>query len=180
MPFGPEATDALFQSCDFKKNMKSLTGYLSRYSNDHARVQDAAQEAMLKAWKSEHLFDPAKSSYTTWLFRIGRNTQIDMARRDRLVYLEPDDTRLDRAHEDYVEDIVHEGRIVADIKRILNDLPKNFRDVLTLSFYDGLSHSEISEKLSLPMGTVKSRLRLAYSRVAKKALELGYTKDNVF
>lgn len=169
-----------FQPCDFNKNMKSLTGYLSRFSNDHSRVQDAAQEAMLKAWKSEHLFDPAKSSYVTWLFRIGRNTQIDMARRDRLVCVEPDDSRLDDVYDAHLDETAHEDIVGAEVKRIVDDLPTRFRDVLVLAFYDGLSHSEISERLALPMGTVKSRIRLAYARVAKKVAELGYNKDNVF
>jgi RNA polymerase sigma-70 factor (ECF subfamily) len=133
-------------------------------------ADDLTQEVMVTVWEKARLFDPAKARLSTWIFRIARNKFIDKIRRQKYIEVDADDhIHTMTAPEKTDEPALHHQ----DQKRImsaLGTLKPELRVVIELSFYRELSHSEIAATLSLPLGTVKSRIRIAFQRLR---LELG-------
>lgn len=148
-----------------------IEAYLTRLGLDSGAAEEIAQEVMVTLWRKADLFDPAKSSLPTWLYRIARNRRIDLMRRSRVDYLDPQSPRLlDEAAEGEISS-AYEGQERDDIlRKLVLTLPEQQQGLLTLAFYEGLSHSQIAERTGTPLGTVKSRLRLAFSQL-RRALE---------
>jgi RNA polymerase sigma factor (sigma-70 family) len=118
------------------------------------------------------LFDPSKSSVTTWLYRIARNRRIDGVRRDRLDYVDPMDMALDEMADDVAPDHAMDMQQREDILRAaIKELPEEQLSLVRLAFFESLSHSIIAERTGLPLGTVKSRIRLAFARL-RRTLEM--------
>ncbi len=149
-----------------------LNAYLLRLGCDRAAAEEIAQDAMVALWRKAHLFDPAKSSLATWLYRIARNRRIDVLRRDRVDFMDPDDFALDIPDESTVDaDRLLDSQSRDDILRVaMKQLPQEQLSLVQMAFFESLSHSEIAEKTGLPLGTVKSRIRLAFTRL-RRALE---------
>lgn len=149
-----------------------INAYLLRLGCDRALAEEIAQDTMASLWRKAHLFEPEKSSLATWLYRIARNRRIDLARRDRVDYVDPDDFALDIPDESGVDaDRMIDAQARDDILRnAMQNLPPEQLELVRMAFFDSLSHSEIAEKTGLPLGTVKSRIRLAFTRL-RRALE---------
>jgi RNA polymerase sigma factor (sigma-70 family) len=149
-----------------------LNAWLLRLGMDRASAEELTQEVMVTLWHKAHLFDASKSSLGTWLYRIARNRRIDLARRDRVDFVDPNEYALDIPDEgspDADQQIDAQSR--EDILRsALKTLPAEQGQLVRLAFFDGLSHSEIASQTGLPLGTVKSRIRLAFSRL-RRSLE---------
>jgi RNA polymerase sigma-70 factor (ECF subfamily) len=128
-----------------------------------AQAEDLAQEAMLSLWRKAHLFDAAKASAGTWLFTIARNLFIDAIRREKRPALDPDDFQpeADAQPDDVLALADGEGRL----RDALKLLPPDQAQVIDLSFFADKPHSQIADELGIPLGTVKSRLRLAMARL---------------
>jgi len=145
-----------------------VKAYLLRLGASPALAEDLAQEALLSLWRKAHLFDPAKASAATWLFTIARNLRIDAIRRERRPELDPDDFAPE------AELPADDGLALADdearLRAALKGLPPDQIQVIELSFFADKPHSEIAVQLDIPLGTVKSRLRLAMARL-KRALK---------
>lgn len=142
-----------------------INGYLQQLGLPAAAAEDIAQEVMAVLWNKAHLFDPAKSSLATWLYRVARNRRIDASRRDRSHLLDESDPMLwpqDNADPDEELDA---GRREASVRAALAELPPAQLELLRLAYYLGLSQSQIAERTGLPLGTVKSRIRLAFARL---------------
>jgi RNA polymerase sigma factor (sigma-70 family) len=154
-----------------------LEAYLHRLGLDTGHAEEIAQEVMVTLWRKAALFDSQKSSLATWLYRIARNRRIDLARRSRTDYIDPQSPAiLDIAEERRFETEI-DGQQRDDIVRgLIVTLPAEQRDLVRLAFYEGLSHSQIAERTGVPLGTVKSRLRLAFTRL-RRALEAGGIED---
>jgi RNA polymerase sigma-70 factor (ECF subfamily) len=144
-----------------------VKAYLLRLGATPSVAEDLAQEALLNLWRKAHLFDPAKASAATWLFTIARNLRIDAIRRERRPELDPEDFMPEAGP------TADEGLALADdegrLRIALKDLPADQIQVVELSFFADKPHSQIAAELGLPLGTVKSRLRLAMARL-KRAL----------
>lgn len=149
-----------------------LTAYLLRQGADAALAEEIVQDAMVTLWRKAALFDPAKSSLTTWLYRIARNRRIDLMRRDRSTPVEPENPIFDVADTTDIEGEFDAGQREAAVRVAMESLPEEQRVLVVLAFFDGLSHSEIAERTGLPLGTVKSRIRLAFTRL-RRTLEAG-------
>jgi RNA polymerase sigma-70 factor (ECF subfamily) len=145
-----------------------VKAYLIRLGAAPNLAEDVAQEAMLSLWRKAHLYDPAKASASTWVFTIARNQRIDQIRRERRPQIDPDDplSEVPQA-DDGLFWRQNEGRLRA----ALRDLPPDQARVIELSFFADHPHSEIADELNIPLGTVKSRLRLAMARL--RALMAG-------
>lgn len=147
-----------------------LNAYLMRLGTESATAEELVQEVMTTLWRKAALFDPAKSSVGTWLYRIARNRRIDYLRRDRF---EPLDSELaaeipgDAPPLDRVLDLQQREERV---RTAMAGLPDEQLTLVRLAFFEELSHSQIAERTGLPLGTVKSRIRLAFSRL-RRALE---------
>lgn len=136
-----------------------------RQGTDAETADDIAQETMLTVWRKGHLFAAEKGSIATWIYTIARNLRIDRARR-HVVWLPYDDGYGDQASgEELAEERLVREEEEAGVLAALADLPLEQREVIQLAFVDGLSHSKIARKLRLPLGTVKSRVRLAYQKL---------------
>ena len=144
-----------------------VKAYLLRLGAPGPLAEDLAQEALLSLWRKAHLFDPAKASAATWLFTIARNLRIDAIRREKRPELEPEDflPQPEAAADDGLALADEENRLRAALKH----LPADQSQVVELSFFADKPHSEIAQQLGIPLGTVKSRLRLALARL-KRAL----------
>ncbi len=137
-----------------------------------AAVDDVLQEVMLAIWNKAGLFDPAKAAPSTWIFAIARNKRIDRLRRETKPELDPDEPTLQPGAPTAADDDLMHGQRKTAVTAALTALPDEQRIVIEYSFIKGLSHGEIADQLGLPLGTVKSRIRLAFGRLRKELGEL--------
>jgi RNA polymerase sigma factor (sigma-70 family) len=149
-----------------------INAYLMRLGCDRAMAEEVTQDTMVSLWRKAHLFEVEKSSLATWLYRIARNRRIDLLRRDRVDFVDPDSFTLDIADESSVNaDKMLDAQARDDVLRTaMAALPTEQFALVRMAFFESLSHSEIAEKTGLPLGTVKSRIRLAFTRL-RRALE---------
>jgi RNA polymerase sigma-70 factor (ECF subfamily) len=135
---------------------------------------------MTTLWRKAALYDPAKATPATWLYRIARNRRIDLARRDRVTLMEPGDAAFDIVDENAVDpDRTVDARDREDaLRTALAQLPAEQLELVRMAFFESLSHSVIAERTGLPLGTVKSRIRLAFGRL-RKTLESAGVEDAV-
>ena len=127
-----------------------------RRTLDETRSKDVTQDVFISAWRSQHRFDPAKGTLVGWLMAITKNRIIDNVRAESR-HLERRDRRdpTDLPARDRI-DAIAEKLLVADA---LRSLPDRARRVVKLHYFDDLTHSQIAQRLSMPLGTVKSDLR---------------------
>lgn len=128
-------------------------------------AEEAAQETLLAVWRRAETFDPARASAPAWLFAIARNKRIDLLRRNARPEPDPEEPSLWPEPEPAQDHALSAKDRDARVRAALTDLNAEQRAVVVLSFYEGLAHSEIAERLQLPLGTVKSRLRLAFGKL---------------
>lgn len=147
-----------------------LKGYLMRLGADQALAEELAQEVMITVWRKAHQFDRRQASVATWLYTIARNRRIDVFRREKFPDYDPDDPVLLPAEEIQPDDAVEASQREDLVRAALATLPEEQAELIQLAFFRGWTHSEIAEKQDLPLGTVKSRLRLAFRKL-KASLE---------
>jgi RNA polymerase sigma factor (sigma-70 family) len=160
-----QAFAALFQH--FAPRVKS---YLMRLGAPSANAEELTQEAMIMVWRKAASFDRAQSSVPTWLFTIARNKRIDAIRRERRPEIDPSDPALVPDPEPPPDAALDAGQRDARLKAAIATLPAEQADLLRLAFYEDKSHGDIAAERGIPLGTVKSRLRLAFGRL-RKAME---------
>ena len=144
-----------------------LNAYLLRLGSDAGAAEELTQEVLVTLWRKADQFDPGKSSVPTWLYRIARNRRIDGLRRDRVEYMDPLESDLDIPDDPQTDRMLDLQQREERLRAALGGLPPEQLELVRLAFYDGLSHSEIAERAKLPLGTVKSRIRLAFGRLRK-------------
>jgi len=142
-----------------------LKSYLMRQGANQASAEELSQEAMLSVWRKADRFDPTKASAGTWIFTVARNLRIDALRKERRPNFDPEDPAFVPEPEMSPDRAVEVGEVQVKIKAAIAQLPVVQAEVIRLSFYQDKPHGEIAEELNLPLGTVKSRLRLAMRRV---------------
>lgn len=144
-----------------------IKGYLLRLGAGSEEAEELTQEVMLTLWRKADLFDRSKSSVATWLFRVARNRRIDSVRRDRSDRLDAEDPTAQPDPppdpDETLDAVTREERV----RQALESLPDEQVRLIRLSFFKGLSHSEIAAETGLPLGTVKSRIRLAFGRLRR-------------
>jgi RNA polymerase sigma-70 factor, ECF subfamily len=135
-----------------------------RILRDPGHAEDVMQEVFLQVWRHPELFVSGRGSLGAWLVVVARNRAIDLLRR--------------RKPSDSVEDVVlaspqnlaseaERDALVEKVRKVLRDLPPEQQKSMELAFFEGLSHSEIAEKTGDPLGTVKTRIRLALITLRK-------------
>lgn len=147
-----------------------VKSYMMRQGADATVAEDLAQETLLTVWRKAGLYSDEKGSATTWIFTIARNLRIDRLRREVAWQPLPENHDEEASDGPDPEMEVTERERRERVRAVLATLPSDQSEVVMLSYVEGLSHSEISERLGLPLGTVKSRMRLAYQKV-KEAVE---------
>lgn len=144
-----------------------VNAYLLRIGTANGVAEELVQDVMVTLWRKADLFDRRKSSVGTWLFRIARNRRIDALRRDRLGALDENDPAFWPAEAVSVDDAFDAQKRDERVRRALATLPAEQRELVELAFFKGLSHSQIADTSGLPLGTVKSRIRLSFTRLRR-------------
>ncbi len=147
----------------FRHFAPRVKAYLIRCGGTPGQAEEAMQEAMTTVWRKAHLFDPSKASAATWIFRIARNKQLDAIRKMRRP--EPEDLPWSATPEPDPAEEVGMAQEQERLRNAVEALPPKQREMVEKAFYGELSHSEIADLTSLPLGTIKSRLRLALQRL---------------
>lgn len=128
-------------------------------------AEEIAQETLLMVWRKAAQFDPQKAAASTWIFTIARNKRIDFHRRTNKPALKEDDF-LHMASEDTTQDnTVEMEQASAATRTQLDKLPEEQKQVIQKAFMEEKSHAVVAEELGLPLGTVKSRIRIALRKL---------------
>lgn len=149
----------------FRHFAPKVKAYMMRLGAGDALAEDLIQDVMIAVWNRAAQFDAGKASVATWIYSIARNRRIDIVRRDRRLEFDGEDPVLAT---DEADDGFHKLAGLQDTRRVRNaleGLPRDQAKVLHLSFYEDKAHSEIAAELGLPLGTVKSRIRLAMDKL---------------
>ena len=155
-----EAFRKLFQS--YAPRVKS---YMMRQGADANTAEELTQETMMTVWRKASLYSVEKGSATTWIYTIARNLRIDRLRKEIAWVALPEGYDQQESPDALPDDVMSEQERKKRVQDALAVLPADQLEVVSLSYIDGLSHSEIADRLGLPHGTVKSRMRLAYQKV---------------
>jgi len=141
-----------------------LKSYLLRLNAADA-AEEMAQEAMLMVWRKAAQFDPQRASASTWIFTIARNLYIDRKRKERRPEIDPSDPMLVSDGDPAADTALAMRQSEHLVRAALATLPPEQAQVIELSFFSDKAHAAIAAELKLPLGTVKSRLRLALARL---------------
>ena len=156
----------------FRRFAPRIKSYLKRLGCETGQAEELTQETMVMVWRRAAMFDRRRASASTWLFTIARNKRIDALRRERRPEIDPTDPALVPDPAPSAEEPLllrqRSGRLAA----ALAELPREQAELIRLAYFDDRSQSAIAESRRLPLGTVKSRLRLALSRL-RRSLEEG-------
>jgi RNA polymerase sigma-70 factor (ECF subfamily) len=141
-----------------------LAAFVQKRGADPAAAQDLAQDTMLTVWRKAPQFDRARATASAWIFAIARNRRIDVLRRER----RPDPEMLifmQEINAPNAETEMERSAFQNRLRATLAQVPANQLDILKKAYFEDLSHSDIARQLGLPLGTVKSRIRLALIRL---------------
>jgi RNA polymerase sigma-70 factor (ECF subfamily) len=150
-----------------------VKAWMLRAGSPPTAAEELAQETMLAVWQKARLFDPGRAGVSTWIFTIARNLRIDASRRER----HPSELMQNPAEEPDAP--MQADRVLAisqqetRIRSALTLLPPEQADVIRKAFFEDKVHAEIEKELGIPLGTVKSRLRLAMNRLRLVLGDLG-------
>lgn len=146
----------------FRHFAPKIKAYIIRLGLMDSTAEELMQETMLSVWRKAHMYNRSKAAASTWIFTLARNQSIDWMRKQKYPeygleewHEEPDDSV------DECEQVVTSDRMAKAIQR----LPENQAQVIYMSFFEGRSHSDISDRLGIPLGSVKSRIRLASEKL---------------
>jgi len=140
-----------------------VKGFLMRSGAGSSLAEECAQDVMATLWQKAHMFDPARASVATWVFTIARNRRIDALRRARRA--EPEELDWGPEAEPDQADAMEAQQDTQRLGKAIAKLPPKQRTLIERAYYGELSHSEIAAETGLPLGTIKSRIRLALDRL---------------
>ena len=140
-----------------------VKAFLMKSGADPQMAEECSQEVMATVWRKAHLFDPSRASASTWIFTIARNKKIDAIRKQNRP--EPEQLYPDQDYEPDQEAVVELQQETERLTSALGELPEKQRVLVEKAYLGELSHSEIAEITGLPLGTIKSRIRLALEKL---------------
>ncbi|MDG1472783.1 MAG: sigma-70 family RNA polymerase sigma factor [Ascidiaceihabitans sp.] len=140
-----------------------VKGFLMKSGSDSSLAEECAQDVMATLWRKAHMFDATRASVATWIFTIARNRRIDLLRKQRRP--EPEELTWGPEHEPDQADAIALQQETEILRKAIQDLPSAQRELLEKAYFGDLSHSEIAAQTGLPLGTIKSRIRLALERL---------------
>ncbi|HWW48457.1 MAG TPA: sigma-70 family RNA polymerase sigma factor [Xanthobacteraceae bacterium] len=157
----------------FRHFAPRVKAYMGRMAGDSQLAEELMQETMIAVWNKAESFDPSKGAVSTWIFTIARNLRIDAFRREKRPDFDPNDPA-------FVPDDIAPADAELDARQAseqlhqaIATLPEEQLALLKLSFFEDQSHSAIASRLNLPLGTVKSRLRLAFDKLRAALAQSG-------
>jgi RNA polymerase sigma-70 factor (ECF subfamily) len=144
-----------------------VKAYLLRLGSEDTVAEEIAQEAMVTVWRKAATFDPVQASVSTWVFTIARNRRIDGLRRLKRADLDPEDPGLQPQAQPAADRLLYGSQREERLRRALKTLPEEQAEMIRLAFFEDKAHAAIASETDLPLGTVKSRLRLALTRLRR-------------
>jgi RNA polymerase sigma-70 factor (ECF subfamily) len=154
-----------------------VKGYLVRLGLDSAQSEELTQDVMVAVWRKAGSFDRKQASVATWIFRIARNRRIDVFRQERRAQLDAHDPAFQPAPETAPDEAAQASEREIRVRQAMELLPPEQRDLVREAFYEDRSHREIAERTGMPLGTVKSRLRLAMAKLKLHLDEDDYGRE---
>jgi RNA polymerase sigma-70 factor, ECF subfamily len=155
-----------------------VKAYIVKLGSHHQQAEEVTQETMAKVWNKASQFDPAKAAPSTWIFRIARNQRIDAFRRENHPEFDQNDPSLLPVEDRSADLLVEQKQSEDQLLDALASLPEEQMDLLRLSFFEDMPHGTIAKHLGLPLGTVKSRLRLAMAKLRRQLDTSGPTQTS--
>lgn len=150
----------------FARYAPKVKSYLIRLGAAGAAAEDLAQDVMVSVWRRAASYDATKAKPSTWVFVIARNVWIDRLRREKVeLAYQSENPPSEQSQEEPPDEAAMRRSDEQRISDAMAGLSDDQRQVVRLSFFEDCPHSEIAERLSLPLGTVKSRLRLALTKL---------------
>ena len=140
-----------------------VKAFLMKGGADRAVAEECAQDVMVTVWNKAGQFDPTRASVATWIYTIARNRRIDMLRRDRRP--EPEELTWGPEAEPDQFDALSLQQETQKLAEALRQLPEKQRQMIESAYFGDLTHNEIADATGLPLGTIKSRIRLALERL---------------
>lgn len=149
----------------FERYAGRVKAFMIRGGASSSDAEEVVQEVMVSIWRRAGTFDPGRAAASTWIYTIARNRRIDMIRRSRRPEPDPEDPLFRPDPEPDGVDRISAGERAERVRAGIEALAPEQREVLMAAFFDGLTHGEIAERLAVPLGTVKSRIRLAFGHL---------------
>lgn len=143
----------------------ALFGVILRIVQQEELAEEILQDTFLKIWKFRESYDDNKGRFFTWMLNIARNTAIDQTRLKSFSQKNQDLDNVVSIIDDQNQD--HFNVDTIGISELITQLPEEYRSIIDLVYFKGYTHIEAAEELSLPLGTLKTRLRLAIIQLRK-------------
>lgn len=160
-----DRSDAAFRRL-FDEYGPRVRNFMMKQGADAETAEELAQETLATVWGKAGLYTSGKGSPTTWIYTIARNLRTDHIRRRRVWQALTDEHVATLPSEEApADEVLAERQRQIRVQAVIKELPAEQVEVVMLAFVEGLAHAEIAERLSLPLGTVKSRIRLAYQKL---------------
>lgn len=142
-----------------------LKSYLLKHGAGDALAEEIVQNTFVTIWEKAAQFDPKKAAASTWIFTIARNRRIDAIRREKYIEIDSDNPALEQATGDAPDDAYVDTATAEKLRAAIDDLPPEQSALLRMAFFEDKTHQAISDETHIPLGTVKSRLRLAVEKL---------------
>ena len=142
-----------------------LKSFLVKAGSTDTQAEEVIQEVMIAVWTKSSTYDSNKSSVSTWIYTIARNKRIDKIRKEKRHYLSESDEGLEIPVDSTQEKEIFASQVSNSLKKYMSNLPEEQSKLLKLSYFYNKTHADISSELKIPLGTVKSRIRLALTKM---------------
>lgn len=157
-------------SCLFDHFAPRLKGFLMRSGCSGNQAEDIVQDVLLTVWRKAHLFDPHRAQVSAWIYQIARNRQIDIARKENRPM--PEELKIEPTSEPDASQIFGIEQETQQLRHALRALKPDQREMIEKAYLGELTHQEISNQTGIPLGTIKSRIRLGLEKLRHELKEL--------
>jgi RNA polymerase sigma-70 factor (ECF subfamily) len=148
-----------------------IKAYCLKRGASPAEAEETAQETMIQVWRRAGQYDPARAAATTWIFTIARNKRIDLFRKEQHPEVTADDLVQSMSDPVDAEGRIEQAQTGETLAQKIRDLSPDQAEVIHKAFFEDKTHQVISEELDVPLGTVKSRIRLALTKLRSSMAE---------
>ena len=152
-------------------------GMTYRLLGDRQAAEECTQDVFVSVWRTARAYEPSRARVSTWLLAIARNRAIDAIRRRAARPVDPHEDVWTAEQTPDTADLVAQADEASRLAAAMAELPDAQREAVALAYFGGLSHTEIAERLRLPVGTVKGRIRLALDRLRAVAPDYALGRE---
>lgn len=146
---------------------KLLFSFAYKMTGEKELAEEVVQEVFIKLWTQKGTYDTAKGKFSSWLLTIGRNTAIDLIRKQKTQSIPLEHEEILPSGEPSIEDVVEWKEKGSDLRKAIAELGEEQQEMVELFYYKGLSQAKIADNCNIPLGTVKGRIRLALKHMRK-------------